>query len=141
MPKIVVFWILLLIPSITMSGELAPKPDRFHECRTLGDAVNEVRECFFAVGETVEREMVDAYLGARNALEAFDHEHALKSDHFTSTLLQETQIAFEQYRKLHCQFPERVSLGGTGAINVTLACRVDLTLLRILHLREYASIK
>ena len=131
----------MLAPTIAMPDGLALEPDRFAECRVPGGDPNEMNECYFAVGDEVESEMVQAYRLADANLQAFDLEHSLDSDNSTNALLRETQIAFENYRKLHCQFPEREALGGTASRNVTGACRVELTLFRIEQLVDYATMR
>lgn len=136
-----VIMLTMLAPTISMSDGIAIEPDRFAECSAPGSDPNEINVCYFAVGDKVEREMVQAYRLADATLQAFDIDQSLESDRSTSVLLQETQIAFENYRKLHCQFPEREALGGSASINVTIACRVELTLSRIEQLADYASIR
>ena len=136
-----VIMLTMLTPTIAMSDGIVIAPDRFAECSVPGGDPKEINDCYFAVGDEVEREMVQAYRIADASMKAFDLEHSLESDRSTSALLQQTQIAFEDYRKLHCQFPEREALGGTGSINVTIACRVNLTLLRIEQLAAHASIR
>ena len=131
----------LLTPTIAISDGIDPAPDRFSECQVPGGDPHEVHECYFSVGDKVEREMVQAYTNAQETLRTFDLEHSLTEERSTSELLQETQVAFEQYRKLHCQFPEREALGGTGSINVTVACRVELTLYRIGQLTQHANVR
>ncbi len=131
--------LMILVPTTAMSDGSTLGQDRFSNCNTPGGDPNEIHECYFAVGDEVEREMVQAYRIAQTALRAFDLEYSLDDDRSTTALLQEAQIAFEQYRKIQCQFPEREALGGSGSINVTIACRVDLTLFRIGQLTEHAA--
>ena len=132
--------VTIFLPTLAMSDGIDIVGDRFAEC-SIRDEPRAVNRCFFAVGDEVEREMVQTYRLAQTALRAFDLEYSLENERSTSALLQETQVAFEQYRKLYCQFPERYALGGTGSINVTISCRVELTLFRIEQLAEQASIR
>lgn len=139
--KLKVIVLTMLNPTIAMSDGIAVEADYFAECSVPGSGPKEINECYFAVGDEVEREMVQAYRLADANLQAFDLENSLESDRSTSALLQEVQIAFENYRKLHCEFPEREALGGSASINATIVCRVELTLSRIEQLTEYASIR
>jgi len=130
----------IFLPTLAISDGSDIVGDRFSECSVPGDDPHEINRCYFAVGDEVERELVQTYRFAQTALRAFDLEYSLENERSTSALLQETQVAFEQYRKLYCQFPERHALGGTASINVTVFCRVELTLFRIEQLAEQASI-
>lgn len=138
MLKYVFFW-LLLIPATATAEKAAPASELLSECTAPQTDPNAVHECLFAMGDQVERDMVRAYLDAQAALAAFDQAFSRKADASASALLQSSQIAFEEYRKYHCAFPERLSLGGTAAINVTLGCRIDLTRSRIAQLEAYAT--
>jgi len=135
-----IFLLTLLFPVMAMSDGSISGQDRLSECTTLRTDPNDIHECYFTVGDEVEREMVQAYLIAQRAVNAFDLRHSLDLERSTNVLLQESQAAFEEYRKLHCIFPEREALGGTAAINGIVECRVELTLLRIEQLNEIASI-
>ena len=132
--------VTIFLPTLAMSDGSDIVGDRFSGCSVPGDP-HAVNRCYFAVGGEVEREMVQTYRLARTAYRAFDLEYSLENERSTSALLQKTQVAFEQYRKLHCRFPEREALGGTASINVTVFCRVELTLFRIEQLAEQASIR
>ncbi|MDB6179345.1 DUF1311 domain-containing protein [Paracoccus sp. Z330] len=132
--------LVLFFPAMAMSDGTASSQDRFTKCGALNEGPDDVHECYFAVGDEVEREMVQAYRLARSAAKAFDQHHAIDSERSTEVLLQESQVAFETYRKLHCRFPERAALGGTGAINGIVACRVALTVIRTEQLGEIAGI-
>jgi len=140
MRSVTIILLTLILPAMAMSDGLTSGQDRFSECNALRTDPNDIHDCYFAVGDEVEREMVQAYLTAQRAVNAFDLRHSLDLERSTKVLLQESQAAFEEYRKLHCEFPEREALGGTGAINGIVECRVELTLLRIEQLNEIASI-
>jgi len=138
MLKYVFFW-LLLIPAMATAEKVGPASELLPECTAPQTDPNAVHRCLFAMGDQVERDMVRAYLDAQAALAAFDQAFSRKADASASALLQSSQIAFEEYRKYHCAFPERLMLGGTAAINVTLGCRIDLTRSRIEQLQDYAT--
>ena len=138
MLKYAFFW-LLLIPAMATAEKVGPASELLPECTAPQTDPNAVHQCLFAMGDQVERDMVRAYLDAQAALAAFDQEFSRKADASASALLQSSQIAFEEYRKYHCAFPERLMLGGTAAINVTLGCRIDLTRSRIEQLQDYAT--
>ncbi len=133
------FFSLLLIPATATAEKLPPASELLSDCTAPQTDPDAVHQCLFAMGDQVERDMVRAYLDAQAALAAFDQAFSRKADASASALLQNSQIAFEDYRKYHCAFPERLSLGGTAAINVTLSCRIDLTRSRIEQLQDYAT--
>ena len=138
------FFSLLLIPATATAEKLPPASEPLSDCTAPQTDPDAVHQCLFAMGDQVERDMVRAYLDAQAALAAFDQAFSRKADASASALLQSSQIAFEEYRKYHCAFPERLSLGGTAAINVTLSCRIDLTRSRIepvsyTHLRAHET--
>ncbi len=94
----------------------------------------EVDSCYQTLRDVTEEEMVSAYLAAQAAVAEFDRLEGRTGNHSVE-LLQDAQVAFEDYRRIHCDWPDNF-LNWTQSVPEELVCLSELTLDRIDQLRR-----
>jgi len=104
--------------------------DRLSFCVTT--KFDEVDTCYQTLPNIAEEEMVNAYLVAQAAVaETFK----LEGSNYSVQLLQDAQVAFEDYRRIHCNWPDHF-LNYTQNVPEQWICLTELTLDRIDQLRR-----
>lgn len=111
------------------SGDLR---ERFSFCITT-DFV-EVDSCYQTLRNTAEEEMVNAYLAAQAAVAEFDRLEGRRGNQSVQ-LLQDAQVAFEDYRRIHCDWPNNF-LNWSQSVPEKWICLTELTLDRADQLRR-----
>ena len=107
--------------------------DRLSFCVTT--EFYEVDSCYHRLKDVAEEEMVNAYLAAKSALDELDSRENPSTP--SAQLLQDAQVAFEAYRKIHCDWPSRFTNGMEG-VQEEMTCMTEMTLARIGQLRRLA---
>lgn len=99
----------------------------------------EIDSCYHTLAELAEQEMVDAYLVAKVAVEDFDKRETQAPT--AVERLQNAQTLFEEYRKIHCEWPDVFTnfVGHNWSVREWLVCRTELTLFRVEQLGDISS--
>lgn len=124
--------ILLLAASVAAlhftAGTPSAKADALEDCWANSASRIELGDCLRTLKDTVDDELSETYIRARNAQSEVDD---VVGQRQASRTIERAQKAFELYRDLECHLRELQAGSGTGSGDFYLGCWIDLTRARI----------
>lgn len=109
------------------------RADALEDCWARSDSRIELGDCLRTLKETLDDEMAELYVRARNAQAEVDD---FVGQRQASRTIERAQKAFELYRDLECHLRELQAGSGTGSGDFYLGCWIDLTRARIERLES-----
>ena len=127
--------ILTLAATVTLLLAATPssaQADALEECWENSASRVELGDCLRTLKDTVDDELSETYVQARNAQAEVD---GFVGQRQASRTIDRAQKAFELYRDLDCHLRELQAGSGTGSGDFHLGCWIDMTRARIERLR------
>ncbi len=104
------------------------KADALEDCWATSDSRLELGDCLRTLKDTLDDELAETYIRAKNAQAEVDD---VVGQRQATRTIERSQKAFELYRDLECHLRELQAGSGTGSGDFYLGCWVDLTRARL----------
>lgn len=106
----------------------AAKADALEDCWSNSASRIELGDCLRTLKDTLDDELMETYVRARNAQAEVDD---VVGQRQATRTIERAQTAFELYRDLECHLRELQAGSGTGSGDFYLGCWIDLTRARL----------